>query len=315
VTSGESGTNLKAFRNFEAANPYAYGMGITTPAGLSEEKAARMMTALREGQTLRRFFVSRPRLQAYFNIHPDYAREALPLVEANAKAARLRKGDSERNRTHCNYGHPLSGINLLSRPGRNGRTWRKCVICLQRRDQNPRPPSKEQIDRATAALNAGSTLTLVCTGKVGPERVQARILTYRKLKLYRQLNPAFDRFVIAATADSNSNAQQRRYHPERHRFNIIRGETNDYRKILAMMPSGLPPDVRDDVAQSMFLALLEGSLQRDQVGARVKQFLSAHNRESNKHGTGKYGLRSIDAPAYSEGSATFGDTISRGLWD
>jgi hypothetical protein len=47
----------------------------------------------------------------------------------------------------------------------------------------------------------------------------------------------------------------------------------------------------------------------------VQQFVTAHNREANKHGTGKYGLRSIDAPVIAESSMTFGDTISRGLWD
>jgi hypothetical protein len=81
------------------------------------------------------------------------------------------------------------------------------------------------------------------------------------------------------------------------------------------MPANLPPDICDDIAHSTFVALLEGSLQRDQVKSRIQGFLAAHNRDANKHGTGKYGLRSIDAPAFAEGSMTLGDTISRGLWD
>ena len=82
-----------------------------------------------------------------------------------------------------------------------------------------------------------------------------------------------------------------------------------------MVPRHLPPDVRDDIAQSIFVALLDGSLRRDEVKARVQRFVAAHNREANKHGVGKYGLWSIDAPAFAEGSTTLGDTISRGLWD
>jgi hypothetical protein len=45
------------------------GMPVS-PIGLSEEKAARMMKALREGRTLRKFFVKAWRLEAYFKAHP-----------------------------------------------------------------------------------------------------------------------------------------------------------------------------------------------------------------------------------------------------
>ena len=60
-------------------------------SSLTETKAARMMVALREGRTLRTFGVRAPRLEAYFKAHPAYALEARPLIEANAKAAFLRK--------------------------------------------------------------------------------------------------------------------------------------------------------------------------------------------------------------------------------
>ena len=50
-----------------------------------------MRVALREARTLRTFGVRAPRLEAYFKAHPAYALEARPLIEANAKAAFLRK--------------------------------------------------------------------------------------------------------------------------------------------------------------------------------------------------------------------------------
>jgi hypothetical protein len=65
---------------------------LRTPKGLSDEKAVRMMAALREGRTLRTFGVRAPRLEAYFKAHPEYAREARPLIEASTQAARLRRG-------------------------------------------------------------------------------------------------------------------------------------------------------------------------------------------------------------------------------
>jgi hypothetical protein len=82
--------------------------------GLSEDKAARMMTALREGQTLRQFAMAKTnkRFIAYCEAHPAYAQEAIPLIEANADAARHRKGHLK-NRTHCKLGHPISGDNVL----------------------------------------------------------------------------------------------------------------------------------------------------------------------------------------------------------
>ena len=73
-----------------------------------------------------------------------------------------------------------------------------------------------------------------------------------------------------------------------------------------MVPSNLPPEVRDDIVQFIFMALLEGSLRRDEVKARIGQFVKEHNREANKHDTGKYGLISLDAPIFADGSTNPG---------
>jgi hypothetical protein len=47
-----------------------------SPKGLSDEKAARLMTVLRQGGTPRKFGVKANGLQAYFETHPEYACEA-----------------------------------------------------------------------------------------------------------------------------------------------------------------------------------------------------------------------------------------------
>ena len=100
---------------------------LATPKGFSDEKAARMMVALREGRTLRKFGVKPPRLEAYFAAHPEYAQEARPLIEANAKAARLRKGDPLRTTTHCRAGlHLMTGDNVFF-DGSHGR--KRCLAC------------------------------------------------------------------------------------------------------------------------------------------------------------------------------------------
>jgi hypothetical protein len=92
-------------------------------------------------------------------------------------------------------------------------------------------------------------------------------------------------------------------------------ERNDYHAIAEMVPANLPPDIRDDIVQAIFMAFLEGSLRRDQVKERVRQFVTAHNRDANRHGTGKFRLISLDAPVFADSSTRLGDTITRGLWD
>jgi hypothetical protein len=283
---------------------------LATPKGLSDEKAARMMGALRDGQTLRLFSVAGPRLEAYFATHPDYAREARPLIEANAKAALLRKGANYRNKTHCKHGHPLSGDNLYLAPLRNER---KCRTCVGLRLKNPKPADHAKIEKAAAALIAGQTITQICRGIVCAKKISEPILNFGKLKLHRRENPEFDRFVSKSTKDNNRRGQQLRW--QRARNTAIRKETNDYYRIRAMLPANFPD--RDDVVSDIFEALLNGSLQRDQVKSRVRDFVRIHNREFST-AYPKFGgklLQSLDAPIFEDGATTRGDTVSRGLWD
>lgn len=133
--------------------------------------------------------------------------EAMRLAQANAKAANHGKGH-RRNQTHCKFGHLLSGENLYIPPGR---PERKCMTCTKLRYSTPRPPTPEQIQRATDLLNGGSSLNLVCTGKIAGKLVQAPLFSYRKLRFLRVQNFEFDLLVKAATAGSNSRAQLRRW--------------------------------------------------------------------------------------------------------
>jgi hypothetical protein len=72
--------------------------------GLSDERAAKFMVALREGKTPGMFGTRRRDVEAYCASNPEYARAALPLLEVNAKAAYSRKGAHLRDRTHCKHG-------------------------------------------------------------------------------------------------------------------------------------------------------------------------------------------------------------------
>jgi hypothetical protein len=105
-------------------------MGKWIDGNLSNEKAVRMMVALRNGETLRQFSVHSLRLKAYFEAHPQYAQEARPLIEANAKAALLRKG-VHRGKTHCKYGHPWFGKTVYRLRTCIAISWRALIIWAQ----------------------------------------------------------------------------------------------------------------------------------------------------------------------------------------
>jgi hypothetical protein len=49
--------------------------------------------------------------------------------------------------------------------------------------------------------------------------------------------------------------------------------------------------------------------------APFRQRARLERNSANKHGVGKFGLRSIDAPAYADGTTNYGDAVSEGLWE
>jgi len=131
---------------------------------------------------------------------------------------------------------------------------------------------------------------------------------------YRHLNPEFDRFVVEAIADSKSVGQKIRFSRVRARIQTARAreEANDYHGILALFPANFPG--RDDAAHDLFVAVFEGSLKREDVRARVKHCIAAHNRmfpTKNAKFAGRP-LVSLDAQLFCEGTMTLGDTISHG---
>jgi hypothetical protein len=312
VTSGECRDNGRAARAASDLPRYLRDKGEASKPGLSDEKAARMMIALREGRTLNKFGVTAPRVEAYFRTHPEYAREARPLIAANIKAANLRKGAKRRAQTHCKYGHPLSGKNLYSAPGRRER---KCWACIKERDRAPRPASEVQLQQVTAALNAGKTISEICWGKVDGEIVARPLLTFRKLRLHRQMNPDYEQFVQSVISSSNSKGQRRRFNPERFRITIIRSQTDDFHKVLAMLPERLAN--RDDVAATVFEELASGKLRRDQVKLRLSGYIAEQNEmfPIKYRKFGDRALVSLDELIFQDASMTRGDTITSGLWD
>ena len=244
---------------------------LTTPKGLSDEKAARMMAALREGRTLWSFSVMAPRLEAYFAANPGYAQEARPLIEANARAARQRKSSLRSTLTHCKYGHPFSGENLYLAPGRKER---KCLACLKRRGERARRVSEQQARRVVEALNEGKTISNIT--KTG----QSYIVNHRALLLFRQKHPTFDRFVVRRSA---ANAKVRHAEATARRFQILRAPApvdDIFALLRSAVPATLPRQIRDDVIGKMALEIFRGNFGR-QTSADVSPSMLPRNFESS----------------------------------
>jgi hypothetical protein len=291
-----------------------------TPKGLSDEKAARMMVALREGRTLRVFGVRAPRLEAYFKIHPEYAQEARPLIEANAKAAMARKGSTWRERTKdlCLKGlHPMTGANVRIDPSRGRRA---CLACRYIARDNPPLIKPDVLATIRRAFEAGASYGQICNGRpVGGGKIDRSLILTTSHKFYQQrrIDPEFDKFVATHTADSSSTGQKKRWHRviTHVRTNTARSEANDYREIRAMIPANLPD--KDDIISRIFEDLLSGALRREGVRSRVNSYIKEHNRmfPTQYRKFGGSPLVSLDEVLFEDGSMTRGDTVTRGFWD
>lgn len=80
-----------------------------------------------------------------------------------------------------------------------------------------------------------------------------------------------------------------------------------YQEIEQLVPSGLPPDIRDDVISELFLAVLDGSLSRDRLQSGGRAIM---DRAIDNCGACRWtALRSLDAPI-TESGMTLADIIA-----
>jgi len=283
-------------------------MGTAVKTGLSDERAARLMVALRGGATPHMFGVNNKSLEIYLAARPDYAQKARPLIEANVQAARRRKGARLRNKTHCVNSHSLAEHGRVAMYKRFAtRQCRACELMRARRGDKMKP---DVLIAVTAALKRGLTIGAI------PHSGPKRLVKHNTFARYRRENAEFDRFVVDLTKDNYRRGillrNQRAMNEVKRKE---RKEANDYYKIRAMLPANFPS--RDDVVSNIFEAMLDGSLKREDVRARVQSFITAHNRmfPAKYAKFGNSPLVSLDEVLFDDGTATRGDMISCGLWD
>src|ERR1700676_3145344 len=136
----------------------------STPKGLSDEKAARVLVA------------------------------ALPLLEANRKAGDKRKGERHRSRTHCKHGHTLADARVYFL---KGYIQRDCRTCWKIRSKRGGTITPEVLGKVTVALKHGATIKSF-TGAGS----STYLVMHSTFSRHRRENPEFDRFVAEATKDN-----------------------------------------------------------------------------------------------------------------
>jgi hypothetical protein len=147
----------------------------------------------------------------------------------------------------------------------------------------------------------------------GPRDRSLVILNCAAFYRYRRDNPVFDRFVLAAIEE--------RIRVSNPILCVAVGtfkyewDPRDYHRIRAMLPESFPD--KDVVINEVIVSLLEGRLDRSQIAARIRWYVSDYNRMfPTKYAKfGNQQLLSLDEALFEDGTTTRGDTVSHGLWD
>jgi hypothetical protein len=293
------------------------------PRLMTPDQATRCAALLQAGWTLRRLYngggegtpiVSPTKFQLHCEAHPEWGAEARRLATINAKAADRLKGRDRRNQTHCKRGHSLADAFIHVSP--EGWVMRNCRTCHEaRRDRlEPLPPAKLQ--EVKAALIAKKSIADV-TGQHIRGKKRPVIVNSTRFYNARKADPEFDFFVRQQIAGSNARAQQLRHSLSRaHKATSEqREQANEYRSIRAMFPAWMPDP--DELVSRIFEDMLSGALDRAEVPKRIRFYTQEREKlfptKFRKFGDAM--LVSLDEQLFDDGTATRGDTVSRGLWD
>jgi hypothetical protein len=166
------------------------------------------------------------------------------------------------------------------------------------------------------ALEAGATTSQICNGRpVGGGKIDRRLILTTGHKFYQQrrLDPEFNRLVLDAI--------EKRIGTSNPVLAVAAGtfkyewDPGDPQLIRDMLPQYFPD--KDVVINEVIVSLLEGRLDRSQIGEKLRWYVKAHYRTfpTNFAKFGNSRLVSLDEVMFEDGTTTRGDTVSRGLWD
>jgi hypothetical protein len=305
------------------------------PRLMTPAQANAAMAAMVAGQSKRQFtqgkspIVTSRKLRKHCASYSTYGAEIARLSEKNITNVNARK--SANSRSHrltavmCMKGlHRMTPDNIVRRNDARRRNWRQCKACYEATLVKPPLRALEKIlpkiEEIKRDILSGASISQICHGRpTGGGKVDRSLARVRPnvFQYLRQVNPDFNRFMQENYTHSLSAAQKIRWSRIRTRVRTTaaREEANDFYKILAMVPESIPD--RREIVGHIFEDMLAGALNREDVPARVRKYVADFNREfpTKYRRFGDSPLLSLDEVMFDDGSATRGDTVSRGLWD
>lgn len=269
-------------------------------------------------------------------ISPQGRRDCKICRALSAARHRLRSGVDPNfippgERTHCPKGHPYSPDNTRIHKQRG---FRICIICaregvnrsaaqrITRRTAQGLSPypykpfggasanlTEDQIRSIATRLRDGETMTQIT--QVNPVCDARRLQAFRHK--YARLWKPLDKLAAA-----NRTKKWTETILKRRRLASIDLSCNDgidaFESINAATRQ-LPDFLRDDVRSAMFLAAAERRLKPRDAVKRLREFVTAHNRQFSKYVPGGGGImRSLDEQVYDDGPTRLVDTVTHGLW-
>jgi hypothetical protein len=248
------------------------------------------------------------------------------------REAALISAARRRTKTHCPHGHALAGDNLYINP-RGNRECRACREASSARYKTSgkirrRLPSEKAVRAVFDALHQGRTISFITAGKIthGKNRPVeyvkgGKIIEHHVLKNFIIQNPKAGR-VIERLAEKNRlqakrSAVEHRTIARRSALSpaIIRAESENAFAAIMAATASLADFLREDVRSLMFVAHMEGRLKPRDAVKRVREFVTAHNRQFSKFVPGGGGImRSLDEQVYDDGPTRLVDTVTHGLW-
>ncbi|WP_334366942.1 MULTISPECIES: hypothetical protein [unclassified Bradyrhizobium] len=214
----------------------------------------------------------------------------------------------------CKYGHSLDRGRVYFRYGYECRRCRKCDKLRNARAGVLRPGD---IAKASSALRNGVTVNQIIHGMPmggGPRNPSLILVNPVAFYRFRRENPEFNGFVLAAIEKRIGRANNPVLAVAAGTFRYDWDQA-DYQIIQAMVPENFPD--RDVVVNDVIVSLLEGRLDRNQISAKIYYYIRAQNLAfpTKYRKFGNSPLESLDEVLFEDGTATRGDTVSRGLWD
>ncbi|QDF38265.1 hypothetical protein FJN17_12180 [Bradyrhizobium symbiodeficiens] len=278
--------------------------------GMPADLAMEFMDKLIGGSTIRKLtsgirefgpaIVSYERFKKHCELDPEWGAEAWQISRKNCNAG---KSARFRAMTHCKRGHPLAGA---SRYQMDGYIARHCRICRAMRARRPAAVTSLQKAKVVELLKRRTPISHFTSGS-------GFVVSHVTFTHLRQVDAEINSLALVVLDGAVARGQKLRW--SRLRNQVRREQENDYFKIRAMLPAGLPG--RDDVVSLIFEDLLTGTLKREDVRSRIRGYIAAHNQTfaTKYRKFGDSPLLSLDEAIFDDGSGTRGDNVSRGLWD